>query len=133
MEKYKSCLSFPASSMLMKETQNDLCSICFNQNVIWFLKFLIIDYRYFYLRYTEYKLLRLLEKHNALRLPLSLCSTSSSSSQLSRSIGEFGAKNYFTDHETANIIQLFVPIKGNFLVYSFSEQVSAKGNPPETT
>ena len=28
--------------------------------------------------------------------------------------GEFGAVQYFTDHQTANTIHLFVAIKGNF-------------------
>ena len=36
------------------------------------------------------------------------------SASLIRNIGEFGAKNYFTDHRTANGIQLFVPIKRKF-------------------
>ena len=42
---------------------------------------------------------RLLEKHNALRLPFS---TSFSLPQLFRNIGELGAKIYFKDHEIAN-------------------------------
>ena len=41
-----------------------------------------------------------------------LCSSSSrDSASLIGNIGEFGAKFYFTDHRTAKIIQLFVPIK----------------------
>ena len=41
-----------------------------------------------------------------------LCSFSSCfSASLIRNIGEFGAKNYFTDHRTGNTIQLFVPIE----------------------
>ena len=64
-------------------------------------------------------LLRLLEKHNALRLPFS-----SSSPQLYRNIGEFGAKKYF---------RLFAAIKEIFLVYSSSGLVAAKGNSSETT
>ena len=35
-------------------------------------------------------------------------------SPLFRNNGEFGAKNYFTDHRTANTNQLFVVIRGNF-------------------
>ena len=36
--------------------------------------------------------------------------------------GEYGAKIYFTDHWTANTIQLVVATKGNFfLAYSFYE------------
>ena len=31
-----------------------------------------------------------------------------------RNIGEFGAKKYRTDHQTSNIIQLFVAVNGNF-------------------
>ena len=46
---------------------------------------------------------------------LCLCSSCESAS-LIRNIGEFGAKNYFTDHRTANTI---------FRVYFFSEQVAA--------
>ena len=38
-----------------------------------------------------------------------LCSSSSSSASLIRNIGEFGGKNFFTDHWTANKIHLFVP------------------------
>ena len=46
-----------------------------------------------------------------------LCSSSPSShfsASLIRNIGEFGTTNYFTDHLTANKIQLFVPIKRKF-------------------
>ena len=48
------------------------------------------------------------------RITLCSCLCSSSScfpSSLIRNIGKFGAKNYFTDHWTANTIQLFVPIE----------------------
>ena len=38
----------------------------------------------------------------------------------------------FTDHPTAYTIQLFVAVKGIFLVYSFSEQFTANVNSPET-
>ena len=38
----------------------------------------------------------------------------------------------FTDHSTAYRIQLFVGVKGIFLVYSFSEQVTANVISPET-
>ena len=38
------------------------------------------------------------------------------------------SKSIFTNHRTANAIQLFVAIKGNF-----SEQVTAKGNSPDIT
>ena len=54
--------------------------------------------------------LRLLEKQNALHLELS---PFSSSPQLFQNIGEFGAKNYFTDLWTATI-HSFVAVKGNF-------------------
>ena len=40
--------------------------------------------------------------------------------KFSGSIGEVGAKKCFTGHRTANTIQLFVVIKGIFLVFSFS-------------
>ena len=46
---------------------------------------------------------------------LCICRFSSSSSlRLFRNIGEFGAKKYFTDNQTADTIKLFVFIKGNF-------------------
>ena len=53
--------------------------------------------------------LRLLVKHNALELQVSLYPA-----ELFRNIGKFGAKEYFMDHQTANTIQLFIAIKGNF-------------------
>ena len=53
--------------------------------------------------------LRLFVKHNALELQVSLYSA-----ELFRNIGKFGAKEYFMDHQTANTIQLFIAIKGNF-------------------
>ena len=50
-----------------------------------------------------------------------LCSSSScDSASLIQNIGEFGAKNYFTDHQTANTIQLFVHIKRKFFKTSRS-------------
>ena len=42
------------------------------------------------------------------------CSPSFDSASLIRNIGEFGAKNYFTDHRTANTIQLFFPTKRKY-------------------
>ena len=48
--------------------------------------------------------------------------------------GEFGGKNYFTDHWTTNAIHLFVTIKEiSFLVFSFSEKATAKANSQETS
>ena len=46
-----------------------------------------------------------------------MCSSHSSwfSARLIRNIGEFGAKKYFIDHQTANTIQLFVSIKRKFI------------------
>ena len=41
-------------------------------------------------------------------------------------------KKYFTDLQTVNTIQLFVALKGMFLVYSFSGKVAAKDNSQET-
>ena len=55
-------------------------------------------------------LLRFLEKKNASQLPLIFFSP-----PLFRNYRKLGAKKYFTDHWTANTIQLFVAIKGNFL------------------
>ena len=44
-----------------------------------------------------------------------LCSSSSRfSANLIQNIEVFGAKKYFTDHSTANTIQLFVPTKRKF-------------------
>ena len=40
------------------------------------------------------------------------CLSFSSFSHTFRNNGEFGSKKYFTDHRTANRIQLFVAIKG---------------------
>ena len=54
--------------------------------------------------------LRLLEKHNASQLPLFVCFPP----PLFRNNGRFGAKKYFTDIQTANTVQLFTAIKGNF-------------------
>ena len=59
----------------------------------------------------------LLVKHSALQLPCYL---------------ELAAKQYCTDHGTANAVQLIAVIKGNVLVYSSTEQVTAKGISPET-
>ena len=42
------------------------------------------------------------------------CSSSSFLPHFFRNIGEFGAKRYFTGHQTANTIQLFVAIEGHF-------------------
>ena len=55
----------------------------------------------------------------------------SSSSRHLQNIGEFGVKKYFTGHQTINIIELFVAVKGNFSGF-FSEK-STKGNSPEIT
>ena len=52
---------------------------------------------------------------------------------LFQNIGEFGAKTYFTDDRKTNTILLVAVIKENFLAYSFSEEVTPKGNPPETS
>ena len=50
-----------------------------------------------------------------LKLCNCLCSSSSRfSANLIQNIEVFGAKKYFTDHSTANTIQLFVPTKRKF-------------------
>ena len=54
------------------------------------------------------QLLRLLKKHNILKLPVFFFFFSP---QLFRNDGKFGAKNHFTDLRTANTIHLFVAIK----------------------
>ena len=66
-------------------------------------------------------LLRLGETQNALQLPVFFF-FSCDSSNFTRNIGEFGAKNYFIDHRAVN------DKKDIFLVYSFLKQVAAKGN-----
>ena len=50
-----------------------------------------------------------LEKHNAFGLAFSF----SYLPQLFWNIGQFRAKLYFTDHQIANTIQLFVVVQGN--------------------
>ena len=50
-------------------------------------------------------------------LCIGVCSSSPSShfsASLIQSISKFPAKRYFVDHQTANAIQLFVPIKTKF-------------------
>ena len=47
-----------------------------------------------------------------------------------QNIGKFGAEKYFTDHRTANAIQLFSPIKTTFFFF-FSEQVAAREGVPQ--
>ena len=50
-----------------------------------------------------------------------------------RNIVGFEVNIYFTDHQTANTIQLFVAIKGNFSGLLFFDEVIAKGNSSEIT
>ena len=69
--------------------------------------------------------LHLLVKHNAFEFSLY-------SAQLFQDIGEFEAKIYFTDHWTANTIQLFVPIKVNFSALFFFWTTSSEGGIPKT-
>ena len=76
-------------------------------------------------------LLRLRKTHNALQLPVFLFSFSCQPYPKYRGIR---SKNYFKNHQTTYTVQLFAPIKrAIFRVYSFSEQVAAKGNSLETT
>ena len=56
----------------------------------------------------------MVDKHRALRLTFSPSSSSSSLSKLFRNIVGLGAKEYITDYQTANTVQLYVAIKGNF-------------------
>ena len=56
-----------------------------------------------------------------------------SSTTLVCNIGEFGAKKYFTDHLTAKTFKSRVAIKGNFSGLLFYEQVTVKGNFPDTS
>ena len=50
-----------------------------------------------------------------------------------RNIVGFEVNIYFTDHQTANTIQLFVAIKGSFSGLLFFDEVIAKGNSLEIT
>ena len=61
-----------------------------------------------------------------------VCSSSCScdSDSLIRNIGELGAKHYFTDHGTANTIQLFVPIKRYFSGLFFCRTSRSEGEFP---
>ena len=52
-------------------------------------------------------LLRLCEPLNALQLPVFFSFFFSCFASVIRNIGKFGAKNYFTDHRTANAIHGF--------------------------
>ena len=55
---------------------------------------------------------------------------SSESASLIRNIGEFGARNYFTDHGTANTIHLFVPLKRKFFgSILFQNKLQRRGIP----
>ena len=77
---------------------------------------------------TRKLLLRLLEKQK--RFAFASFSSSSSSPQLLRNIGEFGAKKYFTYHQRANTTQLFVAIKGIFSGLFFFRRCRSKGKIP---
>ena len=69
------------------------------------------------------------------RIMLCVCLCSSSSyfsASLIWNIGEFGARKYFIDDQTANAIHLFVPMKRKFFgSHLFSKQATAKGNSPD--
>ena len=54
----------------------------------------------------------------------------SSMPRIFQSIGESGAKKYFTDHRTANTVQLFVAIKGNLSGLFFSWTMHTDGEIP---
>ena len=75
--------------------------------IIMYCKIVVVDLKnYIFFFYSKLSLLlRLLEKHKALRLSFS---PSSSSLYLFRNSGEFGAKKHFADHQTPNTMQLFV-------------------------
>ena len=60
--------------------------------------------------------MRLLEKQKALHL---LVFSFFFFQQFFGTMGEFGAKQYFTDHRAADTIQLFVAIKENFFGFFF--------------
>ena len=77
--------------------------------------------------WTVKRFLCLLEMLNALHLRFS---PSSSCPRLFRDIKKIGGKRYFTDHRAANIIQLFVAIKGNFSGLLFFWTSSSEGKLP---
>ena len=72
-----------------------------------------------------------------IRLCNCLCSSSSPSSsssrfpfRLIRNIEEFGEKKYFTDHQTANKVQLFIPmIRKYFVSILFQNKSQRRGFP----
>ena len=68
-------------------------------------------------RFELIVLLRLRETHNALQLPLFIIFLFSAN--LIRNIGEFGAKNYFTDHRTTNAIHGFSDSFQVFKIHGF--------------
>ena len=70
------------------------------------------------------------KRHNAFQLPVFFFPSSRFSASLIRNIGEFGAKNYFTDHRTANTNHLFVPIKRKlFGTILFQNRLQLSGIP----
>ena len=74
-------------------------------------------------------LLRLLQKQNALHLPIfSIFFFFSTTCPEYRRIGN---KKYFTDYQTANTVQLFVAIKGTFFGLFFFWIGCSKGNFPK--
>ena len=73
-------------------------------------------------------LLCLCERQNTLQLPVFFFFLNSAN--LIRNIAEFHAKNYFTDHQTAKTIPLFVPIKRKlFASILFQNKSQRKGIP----
>ena len=51
------------------------------------------------------------------------------SASVMQNIGKFGAEKYFTDHRTANAIQLFSPIKRTFFGVFFFRASRSEGVP----
>ena len=80
----------------------------FHKEHLWKAAFASLNFTWFQQGHLFY-LLHLLETHNALQLPVFFFSFFSFSffSWLCQNIGKFEAKNYFTDHRTANTIYGF--------------------------
>ena len=110
------CLSYLLKRSLMKTSFFVKCFFTAN-----------IFHNLFAFAWTLKRFLRLLEMLNALHLRFS---PSSSCPQLFRNIKKIGAKKYFTDHRAANIIQLFVAIKGNLSGVFFFWASSSEGKLP---
>ena len=105
------------------------CLNCCIWPIRFFMGFLTNFYEWVFLNRTMTYFLHLLEKQGALHLPVFFTFFISTAFPEYRGIQR---KTNFTDHRTADTMQLFVAVKGNFSGLFFPEQVAAKVNFPET-